>query len=700
MRFSSFFRIAILPLFFFGIFCVGTPNASAEGPMQNMRVQSVTGEKSVVSFEYNRRRAGSTTIIGLDIRIDGSYRQDLSRPKAMYPYNLPGQTVWFPWAHFPDTWSPVDVEFGSLSEGTHTMMMVFWYSLTGFDLTQVVYQNIQFTTIDPSKSLDGTCSRLHYYCGYGTPNGSSARTFAGFNTYTWNCAGSNGGSDVFCSESTLILLPPGLENGACVGTHYQCMTNGGSPANFAFDSSTNMYSWSCIGKNGGTTAACSEVGTPVSGTLSVDFTADPTTINEGESSKLRWTSTGATACHGINFSAQNATENGIGVTVSPTVTTDYTLSCVGGGKSVTQSVRVTVIPKPLSVDLKITVGSSVLLSIPSDGPLTVSTGSTHVLTWYSDFAYGKDSCIASSTDNSWGGSMLTVNNGLMSSTRQKVTPIGLVAYTITCSNGSVSASDTVVVNVDSPVPTFSLSATKTGSGVGAFSVTDGTISISNSPLNCVGNLPCTGVESGIVFGLKRAITAHLGTNVAVSWSGDCDSISTDVSGDVVCTTTLTSDKSVTAQFDGPPVPNVLSLCTDTGITPIATGTMMVSRNLFPNMSERFKAFYDTDSTDCAGTEVTGNWIEPVVSPIVSISGNNATPQVITAGSIPGTETVTLTQGADTISLDYTIHAPPCTADCSDASNICSGTVFDARNCGSNNCTGARNCDYNFREVSP
>jgi hypothetical protein len=290
------------------------------------------------------------------------------------------------------------------------------------------------------------------------------------------------------------------------------------------------------------------------------------------------------------------------------------------------------------------------------------------------------------------------------SSRQTVTPGGLVAYTITCSDGVTTASDTVVVNVDSPVPTFALSATKTatGTGVGLLSVTDGTTSISNSPLDCGGNLPCTGVESGITFGLKRVITAHLGTNVAVSWSGDCESITTDASGNAVCTVTLTSDKSVTAKFDGPPVINTLSVCTDNGITPIDPS--LTRGNLPLGGSENLRAFYDDTPGDCVGTDVTHDaltqWGEETNNSAFSLSVNGSL-ETVTAGNTPGaSEAITLHYGTDTITLNYRTPDATCTPNCSDALNICSGTRFNASNCGTNNCTGTKSCDFNFREVSP
>lgn len=65
------------------------------------------------------------------------------------------------------------------------------------------------------------------------------------------------------------------------------------------------------------------------------ITATPTSIVQGGSSTLTWTSTNATSCTGGNFSTAGATNNtSPGVSVSPQNTTTYTASCTGAGGSV------------------------------------------------------------------------------------------------------------------------------------------------------------------------------------------------------------------------------------------------------------------------------------------------------------------------------------------------------------------------------
>ena len=74
------------------------------------------------------------------------------------------------------------------------------------------------------------------------------------------------------------------------------------------------------------------------GTLS----ASPTSIPNGQSSTLTWTSNNATSCTGTGFDTGAATSNSVGVNVSPTATTPYTLTCTGAGGQVQKTRTVTV----------------------------------------------------------------------------------------------------------------------------------------------------------------------------------------------------------------------------------------------------------------------------------------------------------------------------------------------------------------------
>jgi len=70
--------------------------------------------------------------------------------------------------------------------------------------------------------------------------------------------------------------------------------------------------------------------------LTASLVANPTSIISGEQSLLTWASQGATSCAGTNFPTGGATSGSL--TVSPTVTTPYTVTCTNGVTSATASV--------------------------------------------------------------------------------------------------------------------------------------------------------------------------------------------------------------------------------------------------------------------------------------------------------------------------------------------------------------------------
>src|SRR3989344_3556543 len=114
----------------------------------------------------------------------------------------------------------------------------------------------------------------------------------------------------------------------------------------------------------------------------ITLTADPTTIQEGNSSTLEWSSTNATSCTASNgwSGARNLSGNEV---VSPLVTTTYTLACTGPGGSDSESVTVTVTETPpvaptLTV-VKVVVNNNGGTKEVADFPLFID--GTSVVSW-------------------------------------------------------------------------------------------------------------------------------------------------------------------------------------------------------------------------------------------------------------------------------------------------------------------------------
>ena len=98
----------------------------------------------------------------------------------------------------------------------------------------------------------------------------------------------------------------------------------------------------------------------------VTFSASPTSIPNGQSSTLVWSSANATACSGTGrgFSPSSASGS---IAVSPGVTTTYGITCTSAGGSASQSIAVAVTPAAqLTVGMTVAAaGTTYVYSTPS-----------------------------------------------------------------------------------------------------------------------------------------------------------------------------------------------------------------------------------------------------------------------------------------------------------------------------------------------
>jgi hypothetical protein len=128
-------------------------------------------------------------------------------------------------------------------------------------------------------------------------------------------------------------------------------------------STTTTYTLTLSGPGGSITRqATVTVNPPVppTGTLS----ASPGTINQGAASTLSWTSSNATSASIDNGVGAVSPVAGGSVSVSPSVTTTYTLTLSGPGGAVTRQATVTVVPAfNATIDLPSTNGTLNLRSI-------------------------------------------------------------------------------------------------------------------------------------------------------------------------------------------------------------------------------------------------------------------------------------------------------------------------------------------------
>jgi len=161
----------------------------------------------------------------------------------------------------------------------------------------------------------------------------------------------------------------------------------------------------------------------------VSITASPETIAEGESATLSWSSSNADSVS-IDQGIGAVTENTTGSqTVSPAVTTVYTITATNTNGTATANVTVTVNPLP------------VITSFTADVS-TITEGQSVTLSWTTD---------ADSTSIDQGIGAVDPIGSISAS------PVLTTTYTLTAANAYGSSTTTVTVTVNN-LPTVSLSA--------------------------------------------------------------------------------------------------------------------------------------------------------------------------------------------------------------------------------------------------
>ena len=203
--------------------------------------------------------------------------------------------------------------------------------------------------------------------------------------------------------------------------------------------STTTYTLTCSGAGGDDTASVEVIVRPPPDPCEIDsFSANPSTITEGGSSTLRWSTTNGTSASinpGVGSVSVGTDQSR---RVSPPSTTTYTLTCSGAGGDDTASVEVIVRPPdpPCEIDSF------------SANPSTITEGGSSSLRWTTRNAN------SASIDQGVG----TVSVGMDQS--HSVSPTANTTYTLTASGSSCTpdATATASVTVNPRPPTASLDA--------------------------------------------------------------------------------------------------------------------------------------------------------------------------------------------------------------------------------------------------
>jgi hypothetical protein len=169
------------------------------------------------------------------------------------------------------------------------------------------------------------------------------------------------------------------------------------------------------------TATTSVTTTTPAQTAILQFTANPASITQGQSSTLTWVVQNATSVNISGIGSVNA--NSGSLSVSPTTTTTYTLTATGASGTATQSVTVSVGTG--------TAATPQILRFEGN-PLTIAPGQSSTLSWATNGA----------TSVSISGVGTVTPNGSTT-----VSPTQTTTYTLTASNGSTSVTAPITITV-------------------------------------------------------------------------------------------------------------------------------------------------------------------------------------------------------------------------------------------------------------
>ena len=199
-----------------------------------------------------------------------------------------------------------------------------------------------------------------------------------------------------------------------------------------FPSFSTTYTLTCSNSSGQSASDSVTVSVTSVPFPQVSLSANPSVIQQGNSSVLSWNSINADFCSS-NWGGNTRSGS---LTVSPNNSTTYTITCFNSRGQTSDSATVTVIQ-----------GQAPTVNLIAN-PTSLLQGNTAVLSWSSSNA---STCSAS---GGW--------NGFKNlSGSQTVAPLNTTTYTITCSNsqGQASDSETIIVStLQEPFPTVNLTA--------------------------------------------------------------------------------------------------------------------------------------------------------------------------------------------------------------------------------------------------
>ncbi len=255
-------------------------------------------------------------------------------------------------------------------------------------------------------------------------------------------------SSIFAGESSQLSWSVTGWNGNCTATAFPASgqwsgskpTNGGPVT--VFPTQTTTYTLTCNGVSDSATVTVNQV---QQNAPTVNLTANPVSIQQGQNSVLSWTVQDATSCVASGGWSGPKNANGGSQTVTPSQTTTYTLTCTGPGGSASDSVTVSVAQPQNPPVVTLTAN-----------PNSVAYNGSTMLTWT---AQNTTSCVANSNPSTSFTGNVNANGG--SQTVSNLTSTTFFNIFCTGPGGSDSATVTVTVGQQPPAgnpPTVTIKA--------------------------------------------------------------------------------------------------------------------------------------------------------------------------------------------------------------------------------------------------
>ncbi|MDG1428415.1 MAG: PKD domain-containing protein [Crocinitomicaceae bacterium] len=290
-----------------------------------------------------------------------------------------------------------------------------------------------------------------------------------------------------CTSNTIgqTLTDPGtpsvVASGAATICAGQSTTISGSGAtSYTWDNGLGVGATQTVSPTVTTTYTVTGSNTGCAGTdaVTITVTPGPTVVATGSSSICAGQSASISATGAIAYSWDNGLGAGASQTVSPVVTTTYTVTGTSAGCTNTDAVTITVNPVPT----------------------VVATGATTVCAGQSGTILG-----SGATTYSW-------DNGLGTNPTQTVTPLITTVYTVTGTTSGCSSSATVTINVNT-LPSITVASATNPSSCGSAT---GSIAISGSG---TGNITWVGPTTGnaIAVPMPYTITGLMAGSYSITY---------------------------------------------------------------------------------------------------------------------------------------------------------------------------------------